>query len=120
MAAAAFREVYLPFLRLISAPGQPFDPECYYFDHWRKFVSVSDARAGVSHRGLAPNAKAVKALRAERGWTQERLLAEVRERAEIDLSIRTIRRVEAGVRVDVRTLEAIAKTLDEDVTALVL
>ena len=120
LAAAEFQRLYQAFLGLVGVPDEPFDPDHRYVDEWKRFVRISEAKARVKHRGLDPNAKAAKAFRTKRGWTQAQLVAEVRDRTGIKLSIRTIRRVEAGKRVDFRTLEAIAKTLEQDLSALVL
>lgn len=120
LAALEFQRLDQAFSHLVGAPDEPFNPEHRYLDEWKRFVRISEESEGVSHRGLDPNAKAVKAARSERGWTQAQLVAEVRERADVKLSIRTIRRVEAGKRVDIKTLKAIAKTLDRELSALVL
>ena len=106
------------FLKLISPPDEPFDPEHGYLDDWKKFMR--DGKAQVSMRGRDPNGDMVKALRDKRGWTQSQLRAEVRKRTGVTLNIRTIRRVEAGDRVDTNTIKKIAKTLDQDWESLVL
>ena len=105
---------------LIGAPGTPFNRGERYADDWKKTVSLSEELAGVSRRGLDPDGEAVKALRVTRGLTQAGLAQAVHDSGGAKLHVRTIRRIEAGKRVDVRTLKAVAETLDEDVSLLVL
>jgi len=119
-AAKAFQMANERFARLVGAPDTPFDPKYRYVDDWKRIVRVSEAQSGVKRRGVDPDAEAAKTLRVQQGWTQTQLIEEVQERAGIKLSVRTIRRIEAGKRVDVRTLEAIAKTLGKSLPALVL
>ena len=119
-AAKAARRANEALMHLIGAPDTPFDPKHRYVEDWKKEVGVSEALAGVSRRGLDPDGETIKAMRAARGWTQADLVDGVRERTGIKLGVRTIRRVEAGRRVDVKTIRAIAEAFDEDPAALAL
>ena len=104
---------------LIGPPHAPFEIEKSYRDEWkRKLGNSEELRKAGKRRGLDPDGAAVKARRNELGWSQRRLIEEVEAETGKELSLRTVRRIEAGRRVDVSTLEAVAKGLRVEADAL--
>ena len=98
-----------------ATTGGLFRPEQDYVTIWE------DVTKGMSGR-VTPRQELVRELRNELKWSQQRLSDETRRYRpdrDIGVGVRTIRRVEDGRKVNVRTLGYIAKALGVDLASLV-
>ena len=119
----AFQKARAELLDLIGAGGESFDPdpEVPYVTQWRNILLQHHASLGINYGrdGVKPNAEELKKRRLEKGWKQTDLVTAVLEATETDINIRTIRRMEAGNRVNAKTLLTIAKTFQVNVRTLI-
>lgn len=118
-----FQEARGELLDLIGAKGQRFDPEpeVPYVRQWRNICREHFASLGINYgrEGLKPDAEEVRKRRRQLGWKQDDLVVAIRKASGILINVRTIRRLEAGNRVDAKTLLAVATALDVDIQSLI-
>ena len=118
-AADRYRDARTKLLKFIAPKGQAFEPGHSYANDWKLECAAYNAqqqkKSQSDGRGVLPNGPEVKRRRKAIKMNQTDFATEVK------LSNRTVRRVEAGgLRVDLKTIERIAKFFDVEPVRLIL
>ena len=113
---------------LVRANGEReiFEPQSgKYEQEWQAALRSRYESLGGKHdkrgrgRGLAPDAKRVQAERSKRKWSQGDLVDRIKKVTGIQINVRTIRRLEAGQRVDPATLRVVAQAFGLELEDLI-